>query len=163
MYLEATGNTLRYCTVSTFLSISCAYDEITNCLFFNITLSNSVKMIIKYSRNILNVVKRHPNLKNNSSSSAVTNVKPYHEIPGPPGKGLPFIGHMNLTSKKPHGLGKFWLNMEILQQKYLKDHDKLMRLNLGKVNPDGDGRYVLLYDPTDVEKVHRNEGKYPTR
>ena len=61
----------------------------------------------------------------------MTNVKPYHEIPGPPGKGLPFIGHYNLLSKKPHGLEKAWLNMEILQQKYLKDHDKLMRLNFG--------------------------------
>ena len=119
-------------------------------------------MNINYSRNILNVVKKHPNLKNNSTS-AVANVKPYHEIPGPPGKGLPFIGHMNLVSKKPHGLEKVWLNMEILQQKYLKDHDKLMRLNFGILNPDGDGRYVLLYDPTDVEKVHRNEGKYPKR
>ena len=30
-------------------------------------------------------------------------VKPFESIPGPPGSGLPFIGHTNLFGKKPAG------------------------------------------------------------
>ena len=83
--------------------------------------------------------------------------------PGLPGKGLPYIGHMHLVTKKPHGVGKSWLNLELLIQKYLKGEDKLFRMNSGMFNPEGDGRFVILLDPNDVEKAHKNEGKYPSR
>ena len=83
--------------------------------------------------------------------------------PGLPGKGLPYIGHMHLVTKKPHGVGKSWLNLELLIQKYLKGEDKLFRMNSGMFNPEGDGRFVILLDPNDVEKAHKHEGKYPSR
>ena len=37
------------------------------------------------------------------TSTALLDVQPFESIPGPPGNGLPFIGHSNLFGKKPAG------------------------------------------------------------
>ena len=49
-------------------------------------------------------------LKSNSTQifirrncTAVFNAQPFESIPGPPGKGLPFLGHANLYAGKPAG------------------------------------------------------------
>ena len=36
-------------------------------------------------------------------TSTAKDVQPFESIPGPPGNGLPFIGHTNLFGKKPAG------------------------------------------------------------
>ena len=88
-------------------------------------------------------------------------VLPFDSIPGPPGKGLPFIGHVNLYIKKPHGLKKSWKNLKEIRKQYLKEDDKLLRLHLPPFCPSGN--VVLLLDPADVEDMYRHEGKYPYR
>ena len=98
----------------------------------------------------------------NSTFSAV-NVQPFESIPGPPGRGWPFIGHMNEMFKNPAGFGKSWMNMKELRKKYLKEEDKLLRLHLPFFNYDNDGRFVLLLDPDDIKQVYRHEGKHPAR
>lgn len=97
-----------------------------------------------------------------TAASAIQHAAPYDKIPGPPGQGLPLLGHTLLTSKKPHGFGKAWLNMKEIQQKYLKPDDKLIRFNSRVFNPKT-GNCVFLLDPQDVEHVYRHEGKYPNR
>ena len=78
-------------------------------------------------------------LKNGARSIAT---KSFEDIPGPPGNGLPFIGHSHLYLKKPHGFARSWNNVKSLTEKYLKDDDKLMRLNIpyltGSLSPSGD-------------------------
>ena len=118
-------------------------------------------MLNKFSRHFPTLTRQQLILKR--ESSAVINAKPFKDIPGPPGNGLPVIGHMNLVTKKPHGIGKSWLNIEILIKKYLENDDKLLRISSGTLFPGTEGRYVILLDPSDVEHVHRNEGKYPNR
>ena len=76
-------------------------------------------------------------------------------IPGPPGNGLPFIGHSNLYVKKPAGIGKSWENLKNIKKQFLNENDKLMRLNLPPFNPEGKGRFLLLLDPNDVEQAYR--------
>lgn len=102
-------------------------------------------------------------LKNNVKNGVkFSSTKPYEDIPGPPGKGLPFIGHLHMIYKKPNGFGKSWNNLKDLREKYLKDGDKLMRFHSKNFNPKN-GRLVVLLDPKDVEVIYRNEGKYPSR
>ena len=36
-------------------------------------------------------------------TNTAIDVQPFESIPGPPGNGLPFIGHTNLFAKKPAG------------------------------------------------------------
>ena len=36
-------------------------------------------------------------------TSTLLDVQPFESIPGPPGSGLPFIGHTNIFGKKPAG------------------------------------------------------------
>ena len=36
-------------------------------------------------------------------TSTALKVQPFESIPGPPGNGLPFIGHTNIFGKKPAG------------------------------------------------------------
>ena len=36
-------------------------------------------------------------------TSTALDVQPFESIPGPPGNGLPFIGHTNIFGKKPAG------------------------------------------------------------
>ena len=76
---------------------------------------------------------------------------------------MPFIGHTNLFGKKPAGIGKSWENLKECRNQFLKEDDKLMRLNLPPFNPEGQGKFVLLLDPNDVEQIYRHEGKYPSR
>ena len=95
--------------------------------------------------------------------TTVLNIQPFESIPGPPGNGLPFIGHSNLYTKKPAGIGKTWENLKDIKKQYLNENDKLMRLNLPPFNLEGKGRFLLLLDPNDVELAYRNEGKFPNR
>ena len=61
------------------------------------------------------------------------------------------------------GIGKSWENLKECRNKFLKEDDKLMRLNLPPFNPEGQGKFVFLLDPNDVEQIYRHEGKYPSR
>ncbi len=87
---------------------------------------------------------------------------PFEAIPGPPGKGLPFVGHLNHLMKQPGGFKKSWLNVQDMASKYANDQDKLLRLNLPLFNPKN-GKVLVLLDSKDVETAYRNEGKYPDR
>ena len=114
---------------------------------------------------LLNLSKNAYRIKNNiyrNCSTVVQEVQPYENIPGPPGNGLPFIGHMNLYVKKPAGIGKSWENLKDIIDTYLSKDDKLFKLYMPGFNTDN-GKFVLLLDPKDVEHIHRNEGKYPNR
>ena len=104
------------------------------------------------NRTPLSVVKRW------SSTAAL----PYNSIPGPPGKGWPVIGHMNLFVKQPYGMKKSWHNIKVLRKQHLKESDKLMRLHLPLFNPIN-GNFVVLLDPTDGDQLQKHEGKYPNR
>ena len=68
-----------------------------------------------------------------------------------------------IFSTLPTGIGKSWENLKECRNKFLKEDDKLMRLNLPPFNPEGQGKFVFLLDPNDVEQVYRHEGKYPSR
>ena len=83
------------------------------------------------------------------------NIQPFESIPGPPGNGLPLIGHANLLAKKPAGIGKRWKNLKDIKKQFLNENDKLIRLNLPPFNPEGKGRVILLLDPNDVEQAYR--------
>ena len=91
-----------------------------------------------------------------------TRVKPYEDIPGPAGHGVPLFGHMNMLYRKPAGFARSWENLRDLKHKYCDNTHKLLRLHLPLLNPDN-GRAVILMDPLDVEEVYRHEGKYPRR
>ena len=120
------------------------------------------------------------NIKNYSqeavfaSQSQNVTTKTFHEIPGPSGKGLPFLGHMNDLIKKPHGMFKTWENIKDLKTKLMTENEKagkLLKLNLPLLNvpsKKGDEKYsngwvIVLLDPKDIPVVYQNEGKYPFR
>ena len=63
----------------------------------------------------------------------------------------------------PTGISKSWKNLKEIRNQFLKEDDKLLKLNLPPFNPEGKGKFVLLLDPNDVEQIHRHEGKYPNR
>jgi hypothetical protein len=88
--------------------------------------------------------------------------KSFEAIPGPPGNGLPILGHMLELFAKPAGFEKSWKNLKIMQSKYLTKEDKIMRLHAPMMNPKN-GKVLVLFDVDDVEHVYRHEGKYPTR
>lgn len=96
-----------------------------------------------------------------TAKAAIQHALAFEAIPGPPGQGLPLLGH-TLMTQKPHGFGKAWLNIKEMQQKYSKEDDKLMRFISRVFNPKT-GKCVILFDPQDVEHVYRHEGKYPNR
>lgn len=91
-----------------------------------------------------------------------TSLRPFESIPGPPGNGLPFLGHTHLLLKKPHGFGKSWMNVKEMVQKYDAQGAKLLRFRSPILNPDN-GYVVFLLDPQDVGQVYKHEGKYPKR
>lgn len=95
-------------------------------------------------------------------ASTTLNVKPFEQIPGPPGKGWPFFGHMNLIFGRPHGFGKNWLNYQEMFEKYNCSEAKLLRCYCPILNPTN-GNIVALLDSSDIEVARRNEGKYPNR
>ncbi len=96
------------------------------------------------------------------NARAFSNVKPYEAIPGPPGKGWPFIGHMHHIIKKPAGIQKSWINLEDIVRKFLSKEDKILRVQSPVFNPKN-GNLVVLLDSKDAEYVYRHEGKYPSR
>ena len=99
-----------------------------------------------------------------STIVAEPSLKTFDDIPGPSGKGLPFLGHSLLFTKKPAGFGKSWENVKALKAQYLKDNDTMLKLYSPLLNPKPNNGYVImLFDPDDVEIVYRNEGKYPNR
>ena len=90
-------------------------------------------------------------------------LKPFEAIPGPPGSGWPFFGHMKLLYQKPAGFARSWINLKHMKEKYCdENNEKLLRMNLPLFNPKN-GRAVMLMDPIDVEEVYRHEGKFPIR
>ena len=118
------------------------------------------------------------NIKNYSqevvSATQCQNVKPFQDIPGPSGKGLPIFGHMNDLIKKPHGPFKTWENLKEMRKKFMIENEmagKIMKLYLPMLNPPSkasddtfsNGWCIALFDPNDIPLVYQNEGKYPFR
>ena len=118
------------------------------------------------------------NIKNYSqevvSATQSQNVKPFQDIPGPSGKGLPIFGHMNDLIKKPHGPFKTWENLKEMRKKFMIENEmagKIMKLYLPMLNPPSkasddtfsNGWCIALFDPNDIPLVYQNEGKYPFR
>ena len=90
-------------------------------------------------------------------------LKPFEAIPGPKGKGLPVIGHLNQLIQKPFGFAKGWKNIERMKNTYCEPGQvPLLRVNVPLINPVN-GNIVYLFNPEDVQQVYRHEGKYPTR
>ena len=107
-------------------------------------------------------------VRSQSTSAAQTSekrhLKHYDKIPSFP-RGLPYIGNFVRISDKPHGWAQCHLNLAKFKAQYdtqnvgmLRAHSKLMNED----DPDG-GKMLVLFDPDDLEKVYRNEGKYPSR
>lgn len=77
--------------------------------------------------------------------------RPFSAIPGP--KGLPLIGSLLDYSR----FGRF--SFERMHIGKLENYQKY-----GKIYREKIGRYIVqLFDPLDIEKVYRAEGKYPLR
>lgn len=88
------------------------------------------------------------------SVEALNSARPFGEIPGP--KGLPLIGniHRYLPRIGEYSTSK-WHEAGIL--KYKKYGPIVREEIIPGVN------IVHLYDPRDMEVIHRNEGRIPTR
>lgn len=88
------------------------------------------------------------------SAEALNGAKPFKEIPGP--KALPLIG--NLHRYLP-GIGEFTTSKwhEASKVKYKQFGSIVREEILPGIN------LVHLYDPIDMETVHRNEGRLPRR
>ena len=91
-------------------------------------------------------------------------LKPYHEIPGLPDNGLPFVGNFLKIQEKPHGIDRFYLNLERFMHQY-SEGTGMLRLRSSMVNgrEGAEGRIVWLFKPELVEAVARAEGKQPNR
>ena len=135
----------------------------------NLTRSFVIKPTIRCVFNIKNYSQEAV-----SASQSQNVTKTFQDIPGPSGKGLPFLGHMNDLIKKPHGMFKTWENIKELKTKLMTENEKagkLLKLNLPLLNvpsKKGDEKFsngwvVVLLDPNDIPVVYQNEGKYPFR
>lgn len=81
--------------------------------------------------------------------------KPYHEIPGP--KPYPIVGNVVRLLPRVGEYGK--LDILRMQEKLQKEFGDIVRIS----NIIGRKDMVFLYDPKLVEKMFRNEGRWPTR
>nr|AKH03539.1 cytochrome P450 3078B1 [Paracyclopina nana] len=91
-----------------------------------------------------------------------TALNPFEEIPGPPGKGFPILGHSHLLLKKPHKFGKAWENVRALKKQYLREGDKMLRMHSPLFNPPH-GNILFIFDPQLYQEMLTHEGKYPCR
>ena len=80
-------------------------------------------------------------------SSSESNIKPYEDIPTPPGGWLPVIGHTDYFIKKPNGFERSWKNVQEMKKKFVPDGVEMIRLNLPVSNPEGNGKLLLIFDP----------------
>lgn len=91
-----------------------------------------------------------------------TSLKSYEELPSVPG-GLPFLGSFIKLGAKPHGWEKHTNNLQLFREKHDPQDLGLLRMTSRLFNPVGEGRFLVFFDPKDVEIAYKHEGKYPYR
>ncbi|GLH07260.1 probable cytochrome P450 301a1, mitochondrial, partial [Gryllus bimaculatus] len=90
-----------------------------------------------------------------TSAHALSAAKPYHEIPGP--KALPLVGN---TWRFIKGMGNYaTLDFVQLQKQMREEYGDIVRLS----GIHGRCDQVFLFNPESVEKVLRNDGRFPYR
>ncbi|XP_078598371.1 putative cytochrome P450 49a1 [Branchiostoma floridae x Branchiostoma japonicum] len=82
-----------------------------------------------------------------------TAARPFEEIPGP--KGLPVIG--TALDYAPFGRFPIKTNMRDSYRERTKTYGRIYRERIGP------RELVVISDPKEIEKVYRNEGRYPER
>ncbi|XP_035690057.1 probable cytochrome P450 49a1 [Branchiostoma floridae] len=82
-----------------------------------------------------------------------TAARPFEEIPGP--KGLPLIG--TALEYTPFGQFKMITNLRGSFRERTRTYGSIYRERIGPLD------LVVISDPTEIEKVFRNEGRYPER
>ncbi|XP_078670198.1 putative cytochrome P450 49a1 [Branchiostoma floridae x Branchiostoma belcheri] len=87
------------------------------------------------------------------SVACESSARPFEEIPGP--KGLPFIG----TAWDYSPFGRFPMKTKFMEsfKERTKTYGRIYREKLGPID------FVVISDPKEIEKVFRNEGRYPKR
>ena len=80
-------------------------------------------------------------------------LKPFEQIPCPPGINLPVIGHTAHFIKKPNGFERSWKNVLELKTKFVTQGEEMIRLNIPLSNPAGDGKLLIIFDPGNKERV----------
>ena len=61
-----------------------------------------------------------------------------------PGGWIPFVGHVGLIMKAPHGAKRSWKNIVELKKKFVPPGVELMRLNIPVLNPGkGEKKYQM--------------------
>ena len=96
-----------------------------------------------------------------TSEQEIREARPFDSIPTIPGGWLPILGHVPVLFRTKYGFGKSWMNFRDLRDKYAKD-DNILRFNVPLYNKRN-GKLVVLFESTEVEKIYRAEGKYPYR
>ncbi|KAK7793316.1 hypothetical protein R5R35_011524 [Gryllus longicercus] len=90
-----------------------------------------------------------------TSAHALSAAKPYHEIPGP--KAFPVVGN---TWRFIKGMGNYAsLDFVQLQKQLREEYGDIVRLS----GMHGRCDQVFLFNPESVEKVLRNDGRFPYR
>ncbi|XP_035690058.1 probable cytochrome P450 49a1 [Branchiostoma floridae] len=82
-----------------------------------------------------------------------TAARPFEEIPGP--KGLPLIG--TALDYTPFGRFPIKTNLRDSYRERTKTYGSIYREKIGP------RELVVISDPKDIQKVYRNEGRYPER
>ncbi|KAI8510675.1 hypothetical protein Bbelb_115910 [Branchiostoma belcheri] len=85
--------------------------------------------------------------------SVASSARPFEEIPGP--KGLPLIG----TALDYSPFGQFPMKTKLMEsfKERTKTYGNIYREKIGPMD------LVVISDPKEIERVFRNEGRYPER
>eukprot|EP00095_Tigriopus_kingsejongensis_P005254 maker-scaffold353_size198981-snap-gene-0.38 protein:Tk05254 transcript:maker-scaffold353_size198981-snap-gene-0.38-mRNA-1 annotation:"hypothetical protein DAPPUDRAFT_319971" len=75
----------------------------------------------------------------------------------------PQILILDIWTNKDHGFEQHWKAIQAKREKYIPPDIDIMRLEAKSMNPEGDGRVLLVFDPEDIKRVFANEGPYPNR
>ncbi|XP_078598369.1 putative cytochrome P450 49a1 [Branchiostoma floridae x Branchiostoma japonicum] len=101
----------------------------------------------------LNTTYRLQSTRAEESVAYDTAARPFEEIPGP--KGLPLIG--TALEYSPFGRFPIKTNLRSSYRERTKIFGSIYREKIGPLD------LVVISDPKEIEKVFRNEGRYPER
>ena len=107
--------------------------------------------LVRTPKHVSSLISR--SLSANADAQSKEDLKPYESIPLVTG-GLPFIGSMARLGDKPGGLPRAVDNIRKLRTELGQDgKDGIIRMTGPAMNPEGDGRVVMVFHPDDVKAV----------